>query len=50
MATGSTQYSYVNKLRAGGGAPSAASRRSPQRGGGTQYQATNPNAPNYVPF
>ncbi|GAB3303581.1 hypothetical protein GCM10027348_31660 [Hymenobacter tenuis] len=33
MASGSTQYSYVNKLRAGGGGSltSAASRRSPQR-------------------
>lgn len=47
MATGSSQYKYLNTIRAGGGG-SAASRRSPQRG--TTYQTTDPNAPNYSPF
>jgi hypothetical protein len=50
MASGSTQYSGVNKARAGGYANQSGAAARGSRRTETVFQTTNPNAPNYSPF
>lgn len=51
MASGSGQYSSINKARALGLASlSGAAARQAKRGQASTFQTTNPNAPNYSPF